>query len=127
MSGLCAQQRVPQLGVFLVLGFSLVSAFWALFRAASAQPSGGLPHLLQVDQQLDLLKLIPLKFNTLLFAAHQRGGTALHGIGQGGLLGSKLGFACVQLGLGGIQLRCASVSFCSACANWRSASAFCSL
>ena len=63
----------------------------------------GVSHLFQVDQQLDLLKLI-LKFQYLLFAAHQRGGTALHGIGQGGLLGGKLGFACVQLGLGGIQL-----------------------
>lgn len=60
-------------------------------------------HLLQVDQQLDLLKLI-LKFQHLLFAAHQRSGTALHGIGQGRLLGGKLGFACVQLGLGSIQL-----------------------
>ena len=60
-------------------------------------------HLLQVDQKFDLLKLI-LKFQHLLFAAHQRGGTALHGIGQGRLLGGKLGFACVQLGLGSIQL-----------------------
>ena len=119
-------KRVPQLGVFLVLGFSLVQRLLGIVQSGLGIAQQGVSHLFQVDQQLDLLKLI-LKFQYLLFAAHQRGGTALHGIGQGGLLDGKLGFACVQLGLAASSSRCASVSFCSACANWRSASAFCSL
>ena len=103
VSGLCLGKRVPQLGVFLVFGFGLVQRLLGIVQSGLGIAQQGVSHLFQIDQQLDLLKLI-LKFQYLLFAAHQRGGTALHGIGQGGLLGGKLGFACVQLGLGGIQL-----------------------
>ena len=117
---------VPQLGVFLVLGLGLIQRLLGIVQGGLGIAQQGVSHLFQVDQQLDLLKLI-LKFQHLLFAAHQCGGTALHGIGQGGLLGGKLASPASSWALAASSSRCASVSFCSACANWRSASAFCSL
>ena len=100
VGGLRLSQGIPQLGVFFILRFGFVQCFLRVVQGRFGVAKQGVGHLLQIDQQLDLLELV-LKFQYLFLTAHQRVGPVFHRVGQGGFLGGKFGFACVQLSLGG--------------------------